>query len=57
MLSNIFWNVIGVAIVIGFVMFSGLDWYWALPIGLVVAALVVIFGGYLLGASGRSSKF
>ena len=57
MLSNIFWNVIGVAIVIGFVMFSGLDWYWALPIGLVVSALVVIFGGYLLGASGRSSKF
>ena len=52
-----FWNILGVAIVIGFVIFSGLDWYWALPIGIVVALLVVFFGGYLLGKSGRSSRF
>tara|TARA_Y100001970_G_scaffold16576_2_gene18704 strand:- start:231 stop:404 length:174 start_codon:yes stop_codon:yes gene_type:complete len=57
MLSNMFWNILGVAIVIGFVIFSGLDWYWALPIGIVVALLVVFFGGYLLGKSGRSSRF
>ena len=37
------------AIVIGFVFLSGWEWYASLPIGIVVAAVVVIFGGFIKG--------
>ena len=37
-----FWNILGVAIVIGFVVYSGMEWYISLPVGFVVSAIVVI---------------
>ena len=44
-----FWNILGIVIVIGFVFLSGWEWYASLPIGIVVAAVVVIFGGFIKG--------
>ena len=37
-----FWNILGVAIVIGFVVYSEMEWYISLPIGVVVSGIVVI---------------
>ena len=36
-----FWNILGVAIVIGFVVYSEMEWYISLPIGVVVSGIVV----------------
>tara|TARA_B100000965_G_scaffold296531_1_gene254754 strand:- start:459 stop:608 length:150 start_codon:yes stop_codon:yes gene_type:complete len=43
------WNIIGIAIIIGFVVFSGMEWYISLGVGIVVAAIVVIVGGFIKG--------
>ena len=44
-----FWNILGVAIIIGFVFISDWEWYISLPIGIIVAVIVVIFGGFIKG--------
>ncbi len=42
-----FWNILGVAIVIGFVVFSGMEWYISLPVGVVVSGIVVIILSFI----------
>ena len=44
-----FWNILGVAIVIGFVVYSEMEWYISLPVGVVVAGIVVFIGGMIKG--------
>ena len=43
------WNIIGIAIIIGFVVFSGMEWYISLPVGVVVSGIVVFIGGIIKG--------
>ena len=42
-----FWNILGVAIVIGFVVYSGMEWYISLPVGVVVSGIVVIILSFI----------
>ena len=44
-----FWNILGLATVFGFVFLSGWEWYLSLPIGIVVACVVVLIGGIIKG--------
>jgi len=41
------WNIIGIVTIIGFVFFSGMVWYISLPVGIVVAAIVVFVAGFI----------
>ena len=42
-----FWNILGVAIVIGFVVYSEMEWYISLPVGVVVSGIVVIILSFI----------
>ena len=41
------WNIIGIAIIIGFVVYSQMEWYISLPIGVVVSGIVVIILSFI----------
>ena len=47
------WNIIGIAIIVCVVVFSGLAWYISLPIGIVAAAIVVFIGGFIKGKTNQ----
>ena len=42
-----FWNILGVAIVIGVVVYSEMEWYISLPVGVVASGIVVIILSFI----------
>ncbi len=49
MFRNIFWNALGIGIVVWFGFYSDFDWYVGLPIGLLAAIVTCMVGGYIQG--------
>jgi hypothetical protein len=44
-----FWNILGVAIVVDFVVYSEMERYISLPVGVVVVGIVVFIGEIIKG--------